>query len=463
MRTRDGGRYFVAGMRFGMHAAPRPLLLPIVLLVALLPSTAHGQSILDRVVGKDGQQTLVLTQLTGQAVGQLAGAAGVPIGLEAASIAPVPAWTVVATGRTLREVADAIVAADSRYDWREDGGVLVFRPRTAWDGPASALDEPIGALQFDDIEASDALRLIGRFFGVNRPVNAGPGDTRRFSIDVPAGTTRLGALNAIVRAHGTLTWVLSHSTGSGARDFPFTISLIMASSGMGLGIPRGAEHRTSSDDSGAISRPPPARGDQRPLLDRIVGTQRDGRPLRANGISGSSLSQLAAAVGIPMGVQMLLPDLPRVNYPGFEGYVVTGMPLRSALELLEGLDARYEWREMDGVIVFRPVTAWNDPNDPLFRLLPSVQFHDVPTSKAIGGLISLLGGPDSAAFPDTRTVSVDVPSGSMLELLNAFVRAHGELTWEWAEFATRDIRMRGGRHSLTWYRFAGSGSGWSLP
>jgi hypothetical protein len=152
-----------------------------------------------------------------------------------------------------------------------------------------------------------------------------------------------------------------------------------------------------------------------------------------------------------------------VNYPGFEGHTVTGMPLRTALELLEGLDARYEWREMDGVVVFRPVTAWNDPNDPLFRLLPSVQFHDVPTSKAIGVLVSSLGGPDSAELPDTRTVSVDVPTGNVLELLNAFARAHSELTWEWAEFGAREVRRRGGRYSLTCYQFAGSGRGWSLP
>src|SRR5262249_34965519 len=67
-----------------------PWLLLITLLAAFLPSTAHAQSILDRVIGKDGEQALEITELTGQVVGRLAGAAGVPIGFEAASIAPLP-------------------------------------------------------------------------------------------------------------------------------------------------------------------------------------------------------------------------------------------------------------------------------------------------------------------------------------------------------------------------------------
>jgi hypothetical protein len=214
----------------------------------------------------------------------------------------------------------------------------------------------------------------------------------------------------------------------------------------------------------AISRARPARGDQVPLLDRIVGPRRSGELLRLNGISGISVSRLAAAVGVPMGVQMLSPDLPPVVYPGFEGYAMTGMPLRTALEMLASLDARYEWREMDGVIVFRPVTAWNDTNDALFRLVPNVQLHDVPSSKAISVLVSLLGAPGSGnTFPDTRVVSVDVPQGSVLELLNAIARAHRELSWEWTELSAAEQPVRGGRRHLTCWLFGASGLGWTLP
>ncbi len=435
----------------------------IVLVVALLPSTAHAQSILDRVVGKDGQQTLVITELKGQTIGQLAGAAGVPIGLETASIASVLTKPVLATGRTLREVADAIVTADSRYVWREDDGVLVFRPLAAWVGGGSTLDKPIGALRFDDIESSDALRLISRFFGVTGRVDAGPGDTRRFSIDLPAGTTRLEALNAIVRAHGTLAWALEQSDGSVARNFPFTISLFIGGSGRGFGIPRWAENRGPSTDAGASSPLPRGRGDQVPVLDRIVGTKRDGKPLRLYGMSDLLLSYLAVAAGVPMGIQMLAPELPRVIGEEHEGYVVTGMPLKSALQLLVALDPRYEWREMDGVVVFRPVAAWDDPNDALLRTVPGVQFHDMPASKAIGVLIARLGGRGVAQLPDTRTVSVDLPAGSVLELLNAFARDYGELMWAWEGLDEREQRRAEGRHRLTCFLFAGVSDGWYLP
>ena len=180
--------------------AHRWLLLPIVLVVSLNPSTATAQSILDRVVGTDRERPLIITELKGQSVGRLAAATGVPMGFEAASVAPVQAQTVAATGRTLREVADAIVAANPRYDWREDNGVLVFRPRAAWEGAASALDARIAGLTLDDVEAADAILVVGKLFGAKN-ASVGFGDTHRFSVDVPAGSTRLDALNAIVRAH----------------------------------------------------------------------------------------------------------------------------------------------------------------------------------------------------------------------------------------------------------------------
>ena len=189
------------------HIARRWLLLPLVFVVGVNPSTATAQSILDRVVGRSLSASLIITELKGQTVGALAGAAGVPMGFESASVAPVQTPPIAATGRTVREVADAIVAANPGYDWREDNGVLVFRPRAAWEGAASSLDARIAGLTLDDIEAADALLVISRLFGATN-ASVGLGDTHRFSVDVPAGSTRLDALNAIVRAHGTLAWVV---------------------------------------------------------------------------------------------------------------------------------------------------------------------------------------------------------------------------------------------------------------
>jgi len=467
-----GGRFSLSGWNavgmahWVLKMARRWLLLPIAFVVSLNPSTATAQSILDRVVGTDRERPLIITELREQTVGTLAGAAGVPMGFETAPMVPrVQPWRVAATGRTVREVADAIVAADPRYEWREDNGVLLFRPRAAWEGGPSLLDARIAGLKLDDIEAADAMSAIRRLFGASDDYNGFP-DTHRFSVDVPAGSTRLDALNAIVRAHGTLAWALERTSGRALNDnFAFSVFLIIGGQGTGVGIPRSAHVLASLPGEDVTPRTRAPRGDRVPLLDRIVGPDRTGRALRMYGISGESVARLAAAAGVPMGVQMLSPALPRVALAGFQGSVMTGMPLRVALDMLASLDARYEWREMDGVVVFRPVSAWNDPNDPLFRLAPDVQLHDVPTSKVIGVLLSTLGRLEpNPNFPDTRPLSVDVPQGSVLHLLNAMARAHGELSWEWAELGAAERQLTGGlRHSLMFFMFSGGGFGWMLP
>ena len=80
-------------------------------------------------------------------------------------------------------------------------------------------------------------------------------------------------------------------------------------------------------------------------------------------------------------------------------------------------------------------------------------------------LLSVLGRSEpNPNFPDTRALSVDVPQGSVFELLNAVARTHGELSWEWAELRAADRQTMGGlRHSLTCTVFTGSGFGWMLP
>jgi hypothetical protein len=46
---------------------------------------------------------------------------------------------------------------------------------------------------------------------------------------------------------------------------------------------------------------------------------------------------------------------------------VRGVTLRQALDAVVAKDRRYSWREVDGVVVVRPVAAWRDPEHPLLR------------------------------------------------------------------------------------------------
>src|SRR5262245_30499220 len=111
--------------------------------LALEPvARARGQYVLDRIVAEDAWRNspVVISVLDRDSIGALMRATNVPMGLESAMGTAPAAWKLVATGRRLREVLDAVVVADPRYEWREDNGVIVFRPQGAADDPANVLN-----------------------------------------------------------------------------------------------------------------------------------------------------------------------------------------------------------------------------------------------------------------------------------------------------------------------------------
>jgi hypothetical protein len=56
---------------------------------------------------------------------------------------------------------------------------------------------------------------------------------------------------------------------------------------------------------------------------------------------------------------------------------VRGVPLRQALDAVVAKDRRYSWREVDGVVVVRPVAAWRDREHPLLRTVsPGTSLFD---------------------------------------------------------------------------------------
>src|SRR5205807_1635974 len=83
----------------------------VALFVAFQASSTFAQSILDRVIEAElNHERLIVNELTAQAVGRLAAAAGVPMGIEMVASNPVrPRSPIVASGKHLREVLDAIV------------------------------------------------------------------------------------------------------------------------------------------------------------------------------------------------------------------------------------------------------------------------------------------------------------------------------------------------------------------
>ena len=120
--------------------------------------------------------------------------------------------------------------------------------------------------------------------------------------------------------------------------------------------------------------------------------------------------------------------------PSVAGRVsLRGLNAREALDRLVEMDPRFRWMEIDGVLVIRPVDAWNDLEHFLNRTV-SVAFTDQNIGGALVALLNAIGPGEfrgGRTFPtaeSNRTFSVSVHA-STLAALNTVVRTHGRLSW----------------------------------
>jgi len=213
------------------------------------------------------------------------------------------------------------------------------------------------------------------------------------------------------------------------------------------------------------------------VLDRVIGQAPWNQPLTLTQLNGQNVGLLALVARVPIGIEShrllfkanwSIPATGRTlregvttwNPPMIRETILTGMRLADALAILAAIDSRYEWREMDGVIVFRPVPAWRDALNPLFLPVPEVQLRRVTLSTVMGVIASALKGPEHASntIVDTRRMSIDIPAGSVLDLLNAAAKAHGQLTWQFDEMSAADRRLAGARRHLIRVWISGSGA-----
>jgi hypothetical protein len=314
------------------------------------------------------------------------------------------------------------------------------------------------------MRARDALAVVAAFLGTSRCENHP--DSKRFSLQFERGTV-LELLIAIVRAHGELTWKFEEPPDSANPNavLPFVITFLVGSSGAGCGVPGTRASDRASPSVAAVERrgSPNSGMPVSSLVDRVVGPQRGGQAVELTSVSSAHVSQLAAAANVPMGFESADPG-PSTSPRGLR-FVATGRPLGEALGQLVALDPRYEWREMDGVIVLRPVNAWNDSSHPLFALSGRVRLEDVTTGGAMQRVAALLGAPSGQGSlqGDTKRFSVDAPSGTILDLLNAIVWAHGDSSWEFRPAEAEEPYESGARYVLLLHSFGGLGTGVHIP
>ena len=442
--------------------------------LAILTATCSANAVaqvpapLDRVVGLDFfGKPLVIKKLTANEIGALGAAAGVPMGFEAAVLGESYPVKVDASGKPLRAVLDAIVAADLRYEWRDEGGVVVLRPAAAWTDRNHPLHRSVGAIRFDDIGASDALQIVVALFGqdLHPSQRNSLRETKRFNLDVPPGTV-LEALNAIVRVHGALAWGVEPwpptPTAPGTVLSPFMTSLVNGRVGVSIGIGVHLDRAPRVPEQvDRWGRPEPVPGG--PMLERVVGRKATGDPLILRG--AYDLPELARAARVAMGLELLPPGDRR---SGSDGVNVTGLSLREALTTLMALDPRYEWVELDGVVVVRPVMAWTQPDHPLSRTTGPARLENATVVDAVHYLQALLEPgmrftPEPDRSVEARRITVSTARGPLLPLLNAIARSFGELCWIYEELSDRDTQFFGGRRYQIGLRLpAGEGQGFAF-
>jgi hypothetical protein len=427
------------------------MVLALLALQALLVVPAAAQSPLEKVIGPDDVgDPIVITAVESQIIGKLSKAAGAPMGIELAPGAIRNTRPRKVTGLTVRAALEAITEIDPRYEWREMNGVIVLRTPEAWNRANHPLNLPVQSLFLGDIRARTALSVVAAFLGAPQYRDTQLGDTKRFSLQLDAGTV-LDLLNAAVRAHGELAWSLEWTRVNGTHIFPLTVSLYSGAFGNGVGVPGLAPDAPVNVarylDSAAIGKA---------ALDRIVGIGPNELPLVVYGPYPSGVQNLASATRVPMGIEFLGPG----QRPPMVEIHATGRPLRDVLNAMIGVDPRYEWREMDGVIVIRPVAAWNDPQSMLFRIVEPVHLIDVPPQEALARVARAVGYPHPVgnAFGG-KLLSLVLPQGTLLDLVNAVLRADGELTWELSPEPPLDGARSGYRHTFTFGVMGGGGYG----
>jgi hypothetical protein len=180
--------------------------------------------------------------------------------------------------------------------------------------------------------------------------------------------------------------------------------------------------------------------------------------------------RIGQVVGEPVGTERWpepCPVPPLLNAAGtVEWLTLTGLNAREALDRLMQVDSRYEWREMDGVIVVRPRIAWTDPNHFLHRTVSSFTVRNRHLGSTLEAVIDALGPfpwPAGERFVSTtrqadRVISVNLGITSIIETLNAVVRTHGAMSWSVIYCGPEAI------HENAWFRlFTFDGGGTARP
>ena len=167
---------------------------------------------------------------------------------------------------------------------------------------------------------------------------------------------------------------------------------------------------------------------QGPSVSHPLDTSSGSTPT-ASTILADTLWRIAVESGVPIGLESVDQPMKPANridsVPAFSG----GNPTES-LNAALSMDRRYEWRFIDDMVVVRPKTGWTDSDDPLNLHVQNLEIASATVGSVLYGLQRLIYSNRLELRQSSGDrVSLNVPSGSVLHVLNQLTKTADGVMW----------------------------------
>jgi len=126
---------------------------------------------------------------------------------------------------------------------------------------------------------------------------------------------------------------------------------------------------------------------------------------------------------------------PRSVRPNGDGRVLQARTAREAFDEVAAFTEVFSWREINGVVVVRPILAWNDPDSFLSLRVGAFQLLNVSLDDALYRALDAAtprlrySRAHRSSNPFEVPMSVDFGGGTLLGALTSIVRAKGDAEW----------------------------------
>ena len=109
---------------------------------------------------------------------------------------------------------------------------------------------------------------------------------------------------------------------------------------------------------------------------------------------------------------------------------LAGSTFRQALDRLVALAPDYRWKEINGMAVVRPLSAWNDPGDALNRQVAPFNITGERLFSALNIMLGRIGSADTTGSINAINASLNFSGGTLLDALGALTQSYDAGGWD---------------------------------